>query len=127
MRLAPASAGSAGPGPLPSDAKCRSVSGTTAWTAGFDLQVLRPRPTRSSPTIALMMWKLWTCVACSCAELGPHAGLGGAGRLARALRGGARGGQVGSWFLKMMIERLSAGRQAPDLSPRQQTWWDGHG
>ena len=52
-----ASAGSAGPGPLPSDAKCRSVSGTTARTDGLTWRCLTSAA-ESVADIALMIEKL---------------------------------------------------------------------
>ena len=62
--LSPAIAPSAGPGPLPSDAKCRSASGTTAWTAGSAWRCLTSAA-EIVADMASMSEKLRTLVACS--------------------------------------------------------------
>src|SRR5262249_38658048 len=58
----PAIAGSAGPGPLPSDAKRRNASGAIARTAGLCCRS-RVAPGVIVAETALMIVKLCTCVA----------------------------------------------------------------
>ncbi len=100
-------AGNTGPGVLASGVRCRSVSGTTARTAGFALSRLTSAD-EIVAAIALMMWKLLTCVACNWAS---SASTGAWEALAARTRSrvvAPRAGRFDSWCLKMMIERSVA-------------------
>ncbi len=107
--------GKIGPAPPPSDAKCRMVSGTTVLTAGLPLSRLTSAG-EIVAEIALMMWKLCTCVAWSCrSSVMTPAWAALAARIRRPAV--ARlAGRLDSWFLKMMIERWVA------CAARRSTW-----
>ena len=80
--------GKIGPAPLPSEAKRRMASGTTAWTAELRFSRLASAE-EIVADIASMMWKLAHVRGVHLPQFGHHACLGGVGRLDPRVRGGA--------------------------------------
>ena len=105
--LLPAIAPSAGPGPEPSEAKCRSASGSTAWTAGLACRCV----TSAAETVAdmaSMIEKLRTFLACSCVSSARTPAWAAWAAVTRARMLDRVAGSRPSWFLKMMMVRLLA-------------------
>ena len=107
--------GTAGPGRRPAARTAALASGTTARTAGLACS----RATSAAEIvaeIALMMWKLRTCVACTWRSSASTPACAALAAWIRALRGGAPGGQAGELVLEdddRAVRRVR--RQALDL------------